>query len=65
MLSGCPEVEEESYSNAKEKYYSKHLRQKLNRIHNKIIREDTNINNIIINGENILNSINGILLISK
>ncbi len=64
-MSGCPEIEGESYSNVREKYYSKRLKQKLNRIHNKIIRENTNINNIIMNGENILNSINDILLVSK
>lgn len=65
ILSGCPEIEGESYSNIRKKYYSKHLKSKLNRIHNKIIRENTNINNITINGESILNSIDDILLVSK
>ena len=65
VLSGCPEVEGESYSDVRKKYYSKNLKHRLNRIHNKIIRENTNINNIIMNGENILNSINNISFISK
>jgi hypothetical protein len=65
VLSGCPEVEGESYSDVREKYYSKNLQHKLNRIHNKIIRENININNIIMNGENILNSVNNISFVSK
>jgi len=65
VLSGCPEIEGESYSNVRKKYYSKNLKHKLNRIHNKIDRENTNINNIIINGENILNYIDNISLVSK
>jgi len=65
VLSGCPEIEGESYSNVRKKYYSKNLKHKLNRIHNKIDRENTNINNVIINGENILNYIDNISLVSK
>lgn len=65
VLSGCPEIEGESYSDVREKYYSKRLKKKLNRIHHKIIREYTNINNIIMSGENILNSFNDIVLVSK
>ena len=65
VLSGCPEIEGKSYSDVREKYYSKHLKQKLNRIHNKIIRENTNINNIIMSGENILNYINNISFVSE
>ena len=65
VLSGCPEIEGESYSNVKKKYYSKHLKQKLNRIHNKIIRNNIDINNIIMNGKNILNFIDNISFVSK
>ncbi len=65
VLSGCPEIEGESYSDVRKKYYSKNLKHNLNRIHNKIIRENININNIIMNGENILNSVNNISFVSK
>jgi len=65
VFSGCPVIERESYSNVREKYYSKRLKQKLNRIHRKMIREDTYINNIIMNGENILNFFNDIVLVSN
>ena len=65
VLSGSPEMERENYSDVREKYYSKNLKHKLNRIYNKIIKEDININNIIINGENILNYIDNISLVSE
>ena len=65
VLSGCPEIEGKRYPDVREKYYSKSLKRKLNRIHNKIIRESTNINNIIMSGENILNYIDNISFVSE
>ena len=65
ILSGCPEIEGESYSNVRKKYYSKNMKHKLNRIHNKINRESVNINNVVINGGNILNYIDNISFVSK
>ncbi len=65
VLSGCPEIEGENYSNIRKKNYSKNLKHKLNRIYNKIGREKTNINTIIKNGEDIFNYIDNISDVSK
>lgn len=65
VLSGCPEIEGKSYSDVREKYCSKNLKRKLSRICNKIIRENANINNIIMSGENILNYIDNISFVSE
>ncbi len=65
VLSGCPEIEEENYSDVKKKYYSKNLKHKLNRIYNRIIREGININNIIMSGESILIYIDNISFVSE
>lgn len=61
----CPEIEGESYSDVWGKYYSKRLKRKLDRIHNKIIRGNADINYTIVNGENILNYFNKILPIAE
>jgi len=65
VLSGCPEIEGENYSNVRKKYYSKSLKRNLNRIHNKIVRKNTKIDFIFKNGEKILDYFYNISLVSK
>jgi len=64
VLSACPEIEGENYLDIKQKYYSKHLKHKLNRIPRKTIKEGTRIEYITVVGEKILNHINDISFVS-